>query len=106
NIIDHKSGFKADFIILKNEPYREIEFERRREMDFYGTPVFIVSPEDLLLSKLIWIQELQSNLQEQDIVNLAASQNLDWKYIILWIKDLQLNTFDLFNNNDRYTGPR
>jgi hypothetical protein len=104
NIIDHQSGYKADFIILKDEPYRRTEFSRRLNTDFYGMPVFIVSPEDLLLSKLIWIQELQSNLQKEDIVNLAAIDNLDWKYITHWIKNLQLNTFNLFDNNDGYTG--
>lgn len=49
NIIDHKSGFKADFVILKNELYRQTEFQRRRGSDFFGIPIFIVSPEDLLI---------------------------------------------------------
>src|ERR1039457_5972387 len=30
NIIDHASGYKADFIILKHEPFRQTEFKRRR----------------------------------------------------------------------------
>jgi len=96
NIIDHQSGFKADFVILKNEPYRITEFSRRIQTDFYGTPIFIVSAEDLLLSKLIWIQEIQSSLQKEDIVNLVSLENLDWQYIHHWVKELQLNTFDLF----------
>lgn len=96
NIIDYQSGFKADFVILKNEPYRRTEFSRRIKTDFYGAPIYIVSPEDLLLSKLIWIQELQSNLQKEDIKNLAALESLDWNYIRHWVKELQINTFDLF----------
>src|SRR6266487_4869663 len=67
NIIDHTSGFKADFVILKNEPFRQKEFSRRREIDFYGIPIYIVSPEDLLLSKLIWIQDIQNSIQIEDI---------------------------------------
>jgi len=51
NIIDHKSGYKADFIILKNESYRITEFERRRLIDFLNMKIYVVSPEDLLLSK-------------------------------------------------------
>jgi hypothetical protein len=27
NIIDHASGYKADFVILKNEPFRQTEFQ-------------------------------------------------------------------------------
>lgn len=95
NIIDHQSGFKADFMVLKNEPYRRTEFGRRIQTDFYGTPIFIVSAEDLLLSKLIWIQEIQSSLQKEDIINLARLETLDWQYIHHWVKELQLNTFDL-----------
>ena len=49
-IIDHKSGYKADFIILKTEPYRITEFERRRLIDFSDMKIYVVSPEDLLLS--------------------------------------------------------
>jgi hypothetical protein len=29
NIIDHASGYKADFVILKNDPFRQEEFESR-----------------------------------------------------------------------------
>jgi hypothetical protein len=95
NIIDHSSGFKADFVILKNEPFRQTEFNRRREIDFYGMPVYIVSPEDLLLSKLIWIQDFQSNIQMEDIHNLASLPDLDRSYMQSWIQSLKLNTFNL-----------
>jgi len=43
---------KADFIVRKESPYRRLELERRRTVDVLGTPVAVVSPEDLLLSKL------------------------------------------------------
>lgn len=56
NIIDHKSNYKADFVILKNNMYRKTEFNRRRSVDFLDMKIFLVSPEDLLISKLIWIQ--------------------------------------------------
>ena len=75
NIIDHGSGFKADFVILKNEPFRQTEFSRRIEIGFEGMNVFIVSPEDLLLSKLIWIQDFQSTIQMGDIKILAKKKN-------------------------------
>ena len=96
NIIDHASGYKADFIVLKTQPFRQKEFERRIEVDFEGIPIYIVSAEDLLLSKLIWIQQLQSPIQMEDIEKLALVENLDWKYIRIWLNTLKLNTFDLF----------
>ena len=96
NIIDSGSGFKADFVILKNENFRQTEFKRRTIINLYDFPVYIVSVEDLLLSKLIWIQDFQSSIQMEDIKNLAALNSLDRHYINDWIKQLKLNTFDLF----------
>jgi hypothetical protein len=95
NIIDHASAYKADFFILKNDEYRLTEFERKREMDFYGNTVYVVSPEDLLISKLVWIQGWQSAVQMEDIKNLYALPHLERDYISYWIKKLKLNTFDL-----------
>jgi hypothetical protein len=95
NIIDHKSNYKAGFVILKDEPYRQEEFARRKQIDFLDTKLYIVTREDLLLSKLIWIQQLQSSQQVDDIKLLAQINNLDWKYIQYWIDLLKLNTFDI-----------
>ena len=95
NIIDHATGFKADFMILKDQPFRQKEFERRTLVDFFGMPVYVVTAEDLLISKIIWIQELQSAMQMEDIKNLQAVEGLDWAYIHHWISDLQLNAFNL-----------
>jgi hypothetical protein len=95
NIIDHKSGYKADFVILKNEPFRQKEFERRCQLQFLEMIIYVVSSEDLLISKIIWIQEIQSGVQMEDIKQLALVEGLDWNYIRFWIKELSLNTFNL-----------
>lgn len=94
NVIDSVSGFKADFVIRKNNEYRITEFERRQLVDVMGLQIYGVSVEDLLISKIIWIQELQSAVQMQDIKNLSSLANLEWSYNH-WIKKLNLNTFDL-----------
>ena len=57
--------------------------------------ISIVSPEDLLLSKLIWIQDIQSGVQMEDIKSISTVQDLDWSYINGWIKELNLKTFNL-----------
>jgi hypothetical protein len=56
NIIDHRTNYKADFVILKDDEFRRTEFQRRRKVKFLDMMIEIVSPEDLLISKLIWIQ--------------------------------------------------
>ena len=97
NIIDHKSSYKADFMILKDEPYRQTEFDRRSKLVFLNMSIYIVSPEDLLISKLIWIQQIQSGLQIEDIKTLVELPEMDWVYVRQWINTLKLNTFNLLN---------
>jgi hypothetical protein len=98
NIIDHTSGFKADFVVLKDEAFRQEEFSRRKEVDFFDKMIYVVSPEDLLISKLIWIQDFQSPQQMEDIKNLTAIEYLDWPYITKWINKLNLQSFNLLEN--------
>ncbi|MGQ0737512.1 MAG: nucleotidyl transferase AbiEii/AbiGii toxin family protein [Bacteroidota bacterium] len=99
NIIDHKSNYKADFIILKDDEFEQVEFEKRQSARFLDFTVVIVSPENLLISKLRWIQEMKSAQQSSDIVQLSKLENLDWPYIQRWVEKLKLNTFDLLKND-------
>jgi len=95
NVIDHASGYKADFVVLKPERYRQTEFDRRKEIEFFERKIYVVSPEDLLLSKLIWIQDYQSAVQMEDIKALLEVDGLDFGYIRYWITALQLKTYEL-----------
>jgi hypothetical protein len=101
---EFREGYYCDedavkyFMILKNETYRQVEFERKRKMSVLDMSLFLVSPEDLLISKIIWIQDIQGNLQAEDIKALAALPQLDWQYIQHWINALKLNTFGLLDD--------
>ncbi len=95
NAIHHASGVKVDFMVLKENPFRQIEFGRRRKIQFLGKEVFIVSLEDLIISKLVWIQESQSEMQMKDIRNLLTNKNIDQAYLSHWFSELSLKTFDL-----------
>jgi len=51
----------------------------------------MVSPEDLLLSKLHWAKDSRSELQLRDARNLIACVgDLDWGYIETWARDLSV----------------
>ncbi|HEY6505125.1 MAG TPA: hypothetical protein VIZ28_14210 [Chitinophagaceae bacterium] len=99
NIIDHKSNYKADFIILRDDEFELVKFNRRLPVDFLDFKVSIISAEDLLLSKLVWVQNLRSALQEEDILQLSKLEHLDRTYISHWINSLKLNTFGLLKND-------
>ncbi len=95
NVIDHKSGLKVDFIIRKETEYRRLEFSRKRRKMIEHVPVWMVSAEDLIISKTEWIQQLQSDKQMQDIKNLMLLPDLDKDYILAWFHKLNLNTFNI-----------
>jgi len=95
NVIDHKTGLKIDFIIRKKNKYRELEFSGRRRAQIADFEVWIVSPEDLVISKIEWIQQYQSEKQIKDIENLLKIADIDKIYISDWCKKLNLNTFNI-----------
>jgi len=92
NIIHNKYIIKVDFVVRKNSVYRQKEFSRRCQYDIEGIKVWVVSPEDLVLSKLFWAKDSFSELQTRDVKNLLESvKNLDMPYIEQWVEALQLN---------------
>ena len=74
NIIHLKEVIKIDFIIRKNTEYRKTEFERRKKVEIDGMGVFIVSIEDLIISKLLCGKDSHSELQIRDVKNLLKEK--------------------------------
>jgi len=73
NIIPLEGGLKVDFIVLRDEPFDTTAFKRRRQVDWHGTPVWTISPADLVLSKLRWAQITYSDRQLADVRAIMAS---------------------------------
>jgi hypothetical protein len=97
NIIDNKSGFKIDMILLKDTEYNLQAFERRQLYKDLGFEVYVTSLEDLIIAKIQWIQQIFSDRQASDIRMLMQNQNKDLQYIKDWCNKLNLNTFDLIS---------
>lgn len=89
NVIHHDSLIKIDFMIRKREDYRLAEFERRQRVIIEGQPLWIVSKEDLILSKLDWARQSQSERQLTDVENLLAT-GADMEYLKTWSQKLNL----------------
>ncbi|MBI4484920.1 MAG: nucleotidyl transferase AbiEii/AbiGii toxin family protein [Acidobacteria bacterium] len=73
NLIHVEAVTKVDFVVRKDAPYRIEEFRRRRRVEIGGHPFWIVSPEDLVLSKLAWAKTSRSELQLRDVRQLLAA---------------------------------
>ena len=93
NMIHNALVVKVDCVVRKETEYRREEFARRRAVSVAGQRVFIVSPEDLILSKLDWAKESRSQMQLDDVRNLLRSvQGLDTEYLNRWADRLGLTT--------------
>jgi hypothetical protein len=87
NLMHLRSGIKVDFIVRKESEYRKVEFERRTAVQFGGIATWIVSREDLILSKLLWSLESNSEIQRRDVASLTHI-SLDWVYLRRWAGSL------------------
>lgn len=92
NLIHNEAVIKVDCIILKDDTYRKEEFARRRRVKIGDFETWIVSREDLILSKLYWAKESKSEMQLRDVQNLLGP-GCDMDYLesraqILGVADL------------------
>ncbi len=90
NIIHLPSVVKIDLIPRKNSTYRQLEFARRRQVDLAGVPLWVVTIEDLILSKLEWLRVSGSEQQSRD-VRLLLEAPLDRTYLDQWAARLDLD---------------
>jgi hypothetical protein len=91
NLIHQDSITKVDCIIRKDSEYRRTEFERRQRISILDFTTFIVSKEDLIISKLFWAKDSKSELQFRDVKNLLGT-GYDRAYVERWTRVLELDT--------------
>jgi hypothetical protein len=85
NLIHTEAIVKVDFVVRTDTPYRRHEFGRRRSVAIDDQPMWMVSAEDLVLSKLIWASDSRSEFQLRDVRQILAMQpDLDWTYLNEW----------------------
>jgi hypothetical protein len=91
NLMHLESGVKVDFIVRKSAEFRQVEFARRQPVAIAGIRTWIVSREDLILSKLVWALQSNSELQRRDIQQLLVGA-IDLDYIRKWAPPLGVTT--------------
>ncbi len=83
NLIHNESVIKVDCIVRKQSEFRLAEFNRRQRIKIEDFETWIVSKEDLILSKLFWAKDSHSELQLRDVKNLIST-GCDRDYIQRW----------------------
>jgi hypothetical protein len=90
NVIDLSTGWKIDLIIRKSRPFSREEFSRRVQADLQGLPLFVASPEDVIIAKLEWSKLSRSQRQIEDAVAILRMRwdTLDQSYLEKWSREL------------------
>lgn len=87
NLIHNETIIKLDCIVLKSDPYHQEEFARRKLVMLGDFQTWIVSREDLILSKLYWARDSKSEMQLRDVNNLLTA-DCDMQYVYSRAEDL------------------
>ncbi|MGI8468635.1 MAG: DUF6036 family nucleotidyltransferase [Pyrinomonadaceae bacterium] len=90
NVIHQETAFKIDCVIKKTGEFQENAFNRRERTDFYGREIWIITKEDLILSKLWWAKDNRSEKQLTDVKNLLRNE-IDTDYIENWAQKLSVS---------------
>ena len=96
NFIHPASGLKVDFWILKNQVFEKIRLKRRIAKKIGKQTIYFTSPEDLILSKLVWYKESRSTRQLEDVESILRISKVDKKYLKKWSE--LLNISQIFND--------
>jgi hypothetical protein len=95
NAIHGASGYKAEmFLLREDDELRKAAFRRRVKVDFGAEigEVYIHSPEDLIIYKMLYYSLSQQTKHIRDIGSILKTmgEQLDYDYIQKWAKDKQL----------------
>ncbi|HSM80799.1 MAG TPA: hypothetical protein VLS96_03890, partial [Nodosilinea sp.] len=85
---------RADLVIAEVNPYEQLKFERRQAYRLTdSTSIYLASPEDLVVNKLRWGQQSQSEKQWRDVLGVLKAQQggLDYEYMHRWAAEFDLS---------------
>ena len=93
NLLHQQSLIKIDCIVRKNDEYQKIAFSRRAKVNYAGEfEVWIISREDLILSKLDWAKKYDSEMQLRDAANILRN-GYDKDYVEGWARKITVDDY-------------
>lgn len=94
NFIDASSGFKVDISVLADTAYHREVMRRRVRVASSDTrhTIWVVSPEDIVLMKLVWRKDSRSGKQWRNALSVLKikGHELDWSYLREWATRLDV----------------
>lgn len=88
NLIHNETQTKVDFWIVKETEFDKERFGRRIKAEIHGVPAFMPTAEDLIITKLDWYKQSDTQKHYDDVVGIFEIQKgkLDVDYIKKWAK--------------------
>ncbi len=85
-----KLHFRVELFKLRDNPYDQERFRRRVRLDLGPCSAFVLTPEDVLLSKLRWIviANRAKDLDDAMQVLISKFKTMDWDYLRRWSVEL------------------
>ena len=93
NIVHPGSGLKIDIFVNKDTPYDRVRLERRQRLPLVpGMEAWFARAEDVILYKLLYYREGQSELHVRDIIGIlrVSGPEIDSGYVVTWAERLGL----------------
>lgn len=84
NFVDPETGLKVDFWVAGHDERTVSQFKRKIIKKINGQKICFVSPEDLVLNKLIWFHETQSTRHLEDAQSVIKISKLNKKLLKEW----------------------
>lgn len=67
--------------------------ERNLRIEFQGKEIFVIRPEDLIISKLLWNEYIggsERQIKDCESIYRLNYEDLDLEYIERWVKTLSI----------------
>jgi hypothetical protein len=80
------TAFKIEFFLLTDDPYSQERFRRRQLVSALDRPVWLPTPEDVIVTKLHWARLANRSKDRDDARDVIAVQRdgIDWAYVHRW----------------------
>jgi hypothetical protein len=91
NLLEVDTGDKVDFWTLKDTPFDRSRFSRRQAQKVFGFDLYVSTPEDTILQKLLWAKMSGGSARQYgDALGVFELQHatLDLRYVNHWAAQL------------------
>ena len=81
-----KTGFQIEVFFLSDDEHDQRRFARRRQVAMFDCQAYVLTVEDVLITKLRWLLLAGRSKDEGDIRGVLRMQHdrVDWPYVESW----------------------